>query len=147
MNVIESSGLGKRYGSTWALRDCTLAIPDGHVAALVGPNGAGKTTLLNLTVGLAAQTAGTVAVLGGMPAGSAEALDAIAFVAQDTPVYPGLSVADARHGPAELLDDHRSRTSLDREVGGVQALLVSEVLQKLPFEAVGFGLISHELPS
>ena len=34
MNVIESSGLGKRYGNTWALRDCSLAIPDGHVAAL-----------------------------------------------------------------------------------------------------------------
>ncbi|HEY8675265.1 MAG TPA: ATP-binding cassette domain-containing protein, partial [Candidatus Dormibacteraeota bacterium] len=51
MNVVESSGLGKRYGNTWALRDCTLAIPDGHVAALVGPNGAGKTPLLNLAVG------------------------------------------------------------------------------------------------
>ena len=64
MNVIEASGLGKRYGSTWALRECTLAIPDGHVVALVGPNGAGKTTLLNLAVGLTAPTAGNVAVLG-----------------------------------------------------------------------------------
>jgi ABC-2 type transport system ATP-binding protein len=52
MNVIEASGLGKRYGGTWALRECSLAIPAGHVAALVGPNGAGKTTLLNLAVGL-----------------------------------------------------------------------------------------------
>ncbi|MGA8016513.1 MAG: ATP-binding cassette domain-containing protein, partial [Candidatus Dormiibacterota bacterium] len=52
MNVIETSGLGKRYGRTWALRQCALAIPAGHVAALVGPNGAGKTTLLNLAVGL-----------------------------------------------------------------------------------------------
>ena len=51
MNVIETSSLGKRYGRTWALRECTLAIPAGHVAALVGPNGAGKTTLLNLAVG------------------------------------------------------------------------------------------------
>ena len=39
-----------------ALHDCTLAIPDGHVVALVGPNGAGKTTLLNLAVGLATPT-------------------------------------------------------------------------------------------
>ena len=58
VNVIEASGLDKRYGSTWALRDCTLAIPEGHVVALVGPNGAGKTTLLNLAVGLTAPTAG-----------------------------------------------------------------------------------------
>ena len=37
MNVVEASGLGKRYGSAWALRECSLAIPAGHVAALVGP--------------------------------------------------------------------------------------------------------------
>ena len=67
MNVIEASGLGKRYGGTWALRECSLAIPAGHVAALVGPNGAGKTTLLNLAVGLAAPSAGGVTVLGGLP--------------------------------------------------------------------------------
>jgi ABC-2 type transport system ATP-binding protein len=97
MNIIETSGLGKRYGSTWALRDCSLAIPAGHVAALVGPNGAGKTTLLNLAVGLAEPTAGAVTVLGGLAAGSPAALDGIAFVAQDTPVYRNLSVADMLH--------------------------------------------------
>ena len=96
-NVIEASGLGKRYGGTWALRECSLAIPAGHVAALVGPNGAGKTTLLNLAVGLAAPSAGGVTVLGGLPAGSPEALDGIAFVAQDTPVYRNLSAADMLH--------------------------------------------------
>jgi len=97
MNVIETNGLDKRYGSTWALRECTLAIPAGHVAALVGPNGAGKTTLLNLAVGLAAPTAGFVSVLGGQPAGSPAALDGIAFVAQNTPLYKNLSAADMLH--------------------------------------------------
>ena len=48
MNVIETSGLGKRYRHTWALRDCTLAVPAGHLAALVGPNGSGKTTLMQM---------------------------------------------------------------------------------------------------
>jgi ABC-2 type transport system ATP-binding protein len=93
-NIIETSGLGKRYGGSWALRECTLAIPAGQVTALVGPNGAGKSTLLNLAVGLSAPSAGEVTVLGGRPAGSPAALDGIAFVAQDTPLYKTLSVAD-----------------------------------------------------
>ena len=86
MNVVESHGLGKRYRATGALRDCTLALPDERVVALVGPNGAGKTTLLNLVVGLTAPSAGGVTVLGGQTAGSLGALDGIAFVAQDTPL-------------------------------------------------------------
>ncbi len=97
MNVIEAQGLGKAYGADWALRECTLAIPSGHLAALVGPNGAGKTTLLNLAVGLAEPTAGVVTVLGGLPAGSPAALDGIAFVAQDKPLYKNLSAADMLH--------------------------------------------------
>jgi ABC-2 type transport system ATP-binding protein len=97
MNVIECAGLGKRYRRAWALRDCTLSIPAGHVVALVGPNGAGKTTLLNLAVGLATATTGAVTVLGGAPAGSPDALDGIAFVAQDAPLYKNLPVADMLH--------------------------------------------------
>jgi ABC-2 type transport system ATP-binding protein len=72
--------------NSWALRECALAIPAGHVAALVGPNGAGKTTLLNLAFGLAEPSAGSVTVLGGRPAGSPAALDGIAFVVQDPPL-------------------------------------------------------------
>jgi ABC-2 type transport system ATP-binding protein len=94
MNVVETSRLGKRYGSTWALRECTLEIPAGRVAALVGPNGAGKSTLLNLAVGLSVPSAGEVTVLGGRRAGSPAALDQIAFVAQDTPLYKNLTAAD-----------------------------------------------------
>jgi ABC-2 type transport system ATP-binding protein len=94
MTIIESRGLGKRYRRAWALRDCTLAVPGGHVVALVGPNGAGKTTLLHLAVGLARPTAGQITVLGGESAGSADALDRISFVAQDAPLYRNLPVRD-----------------------------------------------------
>jgi ABC-2 type transport system ATP-binding protein len=92
MNVIEAAGLGKRYRRTWALRDCTLAIPPGRVTALVGPNGAGKTTLMHMAVGLNTPTTGTVRLLGGLPAGSLEALNRVAFVAQDAPLYKNLPV-------------------------------------------------------
>jgi ABC-2 type transport system ATP-binding protein len=94
VNVLETSRLGKRYRRSWALHDCSLSVPAGHVVALVGPNGAGKTTLLHLAVGLIAATEGYVRVLDGQVPGSAAALDGIGFVAQDAPLYKHLSVAD-----------------------------------------------------
>jgi ABC-2 type transport system ATP-binding protein len=92
--VLKASGLGKRYRRRWALKDCTLEIPAGHVTGLVGPNGAGKTTLLSLAVGLLAPTAGTIEVCGGVPAGGSEQLAKVGFVAQDTPTYANLSIED-----------------------------------------------------
>src|SRR5689334_17383044 len=105
MNVLETQALSRRYGGTWALRDCTLAIPEGQLVALVGPNGAGKTTLLNIVVGLTAPTSGAVSVLGGIPVGSPAALDGIAFVAQDMPLYRHLTVADMLHLTRNLNHD------------------------------------------
>ena len=115
MNIIEARGPAKRYGSTWALRECTVAVPAGHVTALVGPNGAGKSTLLNLAAGLAVPTAGGVTVLGGHPAGSVTALDGIAFVAQDTPMYKSLSAGDMLHLTSNLnrhFDRHYAESRL-----------------------------------
>jgi ABC-2 type transport system ATP-binding protein len=97
VNVVETEGLGRRYGATWALRDCTLEVPEGRLVALVGPNGAGKSTLLNLVMGLTAPTEGRVTVLGGTSAGSPEALDGVGYVAQDMPLHRSYSVADTVH--------------------------------------------------
>ena len=93
MNIIQTIGLGKAYGRTWALRDCTLAIPEGHVVGLVGPNGAGKTTLLRLATGMLTPTRGTITVLGERPAAGPAQLARVGFVAQDTAVYARLTVA------------------------------------------------------
>jgi ABC-2 type transport system ATP-binding protein len=92
--VIDAQSLGKRYGRRWALNDCDLQIPSGHVVGLVGPNGAGKTTLLHLAVGLLTPTAGTVTVLGRPPAVDPAQLARVGFVAQDTPTYARLSIED-----------------------------------------------------
>ena len=91
---LEASGLGKAYRRAWALRDCTLAVPEGHVTGLVGPNGAGKTTLLQLAAGLLAPTRGSISVLGERPAAGPAQLARDGFVAQDTPVYARMTVAD-----------------------------------------------------
>ena len=93
--VVRTQGLGKRYGSTWALSDCTIEIPAGSVTALVGPNGSGKTTLLHLVIGLARSTTGSVEVLGHSPRADAHMiLPRLGFVAQDHPLYRNLTIAE-----------------------------------------------------
>jgi ABC-2 type transport system ATP-binding protein len=93
--VLATDRLGKRYGPTWGLRDCTFKLPAGRVAALVGPNGAGKTTLLHLAVGLLNPTEGAVHVLGYQPSESPrEVLPRVGFVAQDHPLYRDFTVEE-----------------------------------------------------
>jgi ABC-2 type transport system ATP-binding protein len=92
--VLRARSLGKRYRRRWALRDCTLEIPAGRVTGLVGPNGAGKTTLLGLATGMLAPTAGKIEVCGETPARDGAQLAKVGYVAQDTPVYPGLTVEE-----------------------------------------------------
>ncbi|MCX4771940.1 ABC transporter ATP-binding protein [Streptomyces sp. NBC_01260] len=92
--VLEADGLGKKYGRHQALADCNLKIPVGRVIGLVGPNGAGKSTLLGLTCGMIKPTDGTIKVLGSEPTDSSEQLARVGFVAQDTPVYANLTVAE-----------------------------------------------------
>ena len=118
--ILTAHGLGKRYRNRWALADCTLEIPAGKVVGLVGPNGAGKSTLLGLAVGLLAPTAGTIEVLGAAPGTQ---LAKVGFVAQDAPVYAGLSVGEHLHlgerlNPGwdrALARDRVDRLALDRD--------------------------------
>jgi ABC-2 type transport system ATP-binding protein len=95
VNVLTADGLGKRYGSRWALQDCSLELEPGSVTALVGPNGAGKTTLLQLAVGLRRPSAGTVRILGHDPLHEAGAvLPHVGFVAQDHPLYRSFTIEE-----------------------------------------------------
>ncbi|WP_328943471.1 ABC transporter ATP-binding protein [Streptomyces sp. NBC_00250] len=98
--ALEADLLGKKYGGRgrgtgrgWALRECDFALPTGRVCALVGPNGAGKSTLLALAAGLLRPTEGTI---------HAPAREHLAYVAQDKPLHPRLTVADTLRMGREL---------------------------------------------
>ena len=145
--VLQTDGLSKRYGRRTALSDCTLSIPPGHVVGLVGPNGAGKTTLLQIAVGMLAPTSGTINVLGRRPAAGPAQLARVGFVAQETPTYAGLSIADhlrfgAHTNPGwdrRLADDRIAQLGLDpaqkagKLSGGQRAqLALTLAIAKLP---------------
>jgi ABC-2 type transport system ATP-binding protein len=116
--ALSTDGLGKRYGSYWALRDCTVEIPAGAVCALVGPNGAGKTTLLHLAIGLSRPSVGEVRVFGLAPREDARlVLPRVGFVAQDHALYRGFTVAETLTLGRKLnppWDDRFARERLER---------------------------------
>jgi ABC-2 type transport system ATP-binding protein len=93
-NAIETKGLGKRYRSFWALKDCSINVPKGSVSALVGPNGAGKTTLLKLLVSLSSPSAGSAVVLTQSPSQDSEYVAEIGYLAQEIPMYSRLNARD-----------------------------------------------------
>lgn len=101
--VLETTGLGKRYGSHWALTECTFSLNAGQVCALVGPNGSGKSTLLELAIGLSSPTSGEITVLGASPAREpTRVLPRVGFVAQERPLYRGFSVGEMLRFGSEL---------------------------------------------
>jgi ABC-2 type transport system ATP-binding protein len=116
--TIQTLGLGKRFGQRaaqkWALRDCTLEIPEGRICGLVGSNGAGKTTLLRMLAGLAKPTAGTISVFGQPPADERDFLRSIGFLAQNIPLYPRWSAADHLAMGAHLNDSWDGETTRNR---------------------------------
>jgi neutral amino acid transport system ATP-binding protein len=71
--LLEVAGLCKRFGGVTAVDDCSFAVEEGSVTALIGPNGSGKTTVFNLVTGYLPADGGTVTFAGrpvtGMDAG------------------------------------------------------------------------------
>ena len=90
--LLATSGLGKRYRGAWALRDCTLTVPEQSIVGIAGSNGAGKSTLLGLAVGLLDPSEGSVAIRRTRR--DAAALADVGYVAQGAPLYRGFTVGD-----------------------------------------------------
>ena len=63
-NVLQVSGVSKRFGGLQALSDVGITIKRGQVYGLIGPNGAGKTTFFNVLTGLYTPDSGKFQLAG-----------------------------------------------------------------------------------
>jgi ABC-2 type transport system ATP-binding protein len=59
--------VSKHYGEVQAVRELTLALPQGRAVAFLGPNGAGKSTSMEILLGLKHASSGKVEVFGKTP--------------------------------------------------------------------------------
>ncbi|MBB4684125.1 ABC transporter ATP-binding protein [Amycolatopsis jiangsuensis] len=112
--MLSVRGLGRRFGSKRALRDCSFTLPEGRVSALVGPNGAGKSTLLSLVAGLLLPSEGTITVADAPVRGRMH--PDVAFLAQSRPLYGDFTVAETLRAGAKLNDrwsDEYARQTLN----------------------------------
>jgi ABC-2 type transport system ATP-binding protein len=127
--AVETHALGKRFRRGWAVRDCTLTIPEQAIVGLAGPNGAGKSTLLSLAVALLAPTEGTISVLGRDPWRDPNTLAEIGYVAQDAPLYRSFTVGETldfarktnAHWDSSLATGSLARLSSNSRVSALSA--------------------------
>ena len=95
--VLETRGLGLRFGGAVIVEDVSLAVREGEFMAIIGPNGAGKTSLFNLITGIYTVSSGTIELAGRditaeKPFRRARA--GIGRTFQTSSVFPGLSVLE-----------------------------------------------------
>ncbi|ALG05593.1 ATP-binding cassette domain-containing protein [Kibdelosporangium phytohabitans] len=117
MNPLTANAVGKRYRTRWAVRDCSFAVPEGKVVALVGPNGAGKSTLLRMAAGLVRPTTGELTVFGAPVNGRIH--PDVSFLTQNRSLHRDFTVREQTRAVAAMND----RWSTDRvhEVLGLLA--------------------------
>jgi ABC-2 type transport system ATP-binding protein len=62
--ILATSGLSKKFGARWAVKDLNLEVHSGDVFGFLGPNGAGKSTTIRMILTLLSPTAGSVRIFG-----------------------------------------------------------------------------------
>ena len=95
--LLETEGLGRRFGGLSAVEDVSIAVEPGEIRAVIGPNGAGKTTLVGMICGRLRPSAGTVRFEGrditAMPSWRRVAAG-IVYTFQVTSIYGSLQVRE-----------------------------------------------------
>ncbi|MCG7416875.1 ATP-binding cassette domain-containing protein [Microbacterium sp. ACRRU] len=92
--VLEFSGLTKRFGAVSAVDGLTARVEPGLVTGFLGPNGAGKTTSLRMLLGLVRPTSGSATIGGRRYAEIERPLQTVGAALEASSFHPGRSAAN-----------------------------------------------------
>ena len=96
-NILEVSGLNKRYGD-FALKDISFYLPNGCITGFVGVNGAGKTTTLRSILGLTNKVSGNIKFFGmDMDGNESKKKDRIGIVLDEGCFYDELTLSEMKN--------------------------------------------------
>jgi multiple sugar transport system ATP-binding protein len=137
MAEVRLSGISKSFGSTVALDDVTMIVPDGSFVVLLGPTGAGKTTLLRMVSGLDTPDAGAVSIGGHPMAGLTPAHRNVAMVFQQYSLYPHMNVRENLEFPLKSPMLRTPQAEIDRKVAEVAEIL--QISHKLDNKATALS--------
>ena len=108
--VIETRGLGRRFGALRAVDGVDLRVERGEIFGCLGPNGSGKSTLMRMLLGLLAPSTGSARVLGCEIPRDAERLrGAVGYMTQRFSLYEDLTVRENLDFAAEVFGLRRAR--------------------------------------
>jgi ABC-2 type transport system ATP-binding protein len=111
MHAIETATLTKQYGSTTAVDQLDLSVPDGTVYGFLGPNGAGKTTTMRMLTGLTMPTSGS-ATVADVPVTDRDALRPhIGYLPEEPPLYEQATAYEQLEYVAGLRDLPEQQTT------------------------------------
>ena len=92
--VLEFSGLTKRFGAVSAVDGLTARVEPGLVTGFLGPNGAGKTTSLRMLLGLVRPTSGSATIGGRRYSDIDRPLQTVGAALEASSFHPGRSAAN-----------------------------------------------------
>lgn len=94
MDVIETDGLTKYFGTTTASDNISIHVKPGEIYGCLGLNGAGKTTLIRMLLGMIRPDSGSIALFGKRLTPQFDRWNDIGYLVEKPYCYPNLSVAE-----------------------------------------------------
>ncbi|MBM3609682.1 MAG: ATP-binding cassette domain-containing protein, partial [Alphaproteobacteria bacterium] len=136
-NITQRFGEEGSAGSVLALDDVSLDVKRGEFVCLLGPSGCGKSTLLNIIGGLFRPTQGE-AIVASRPVVGAPHPDKIAFVFQESTLFPWYTVMENFHIALKFQGVARSEWD-DRAMEALRAVGMASFARHYP-EQLSVGM-------